>query len=72
MRRLGVVLVLAVVACRQEPSFDERYEQADREIREKAAAIDAELEDAGASAAATQAAPPASSPKPGSDAPGAD
>ena len=43
MRWFGIFFVLSLLACRQEPSFDERYEQADKQIREKAASIDAEL-----------------------------
>ena len=43
MRWFLVLSVLTLLACSQEPSFDERYEKADKEIREKAASIDAEL-----------------------------
>jgi hypothetical protein len=43
MRRSGPILCLALLGCSAEKSFDERYEQADKAIREKAAAIDAEL-----------------------------
>ncbi|MCB2060178.1 MAG: hypothetical protein R3E09_08185 [Novosphingobium sp.] len=43
MRWYGVILCLAFLGCSQEPSFDERYEQADKAVRGKADAIDAEL-----------------------------
>lgn len=43
MSRPGLILCLALLGCSGEKSFDERYEQADKSIREKAAAIDAEL-----------------------------
>lgn len=43
MRRAILLVALALLGCGREPSFDERYEQAEQAIREKAAAIDAEL-----------------------------
>jgi hypothetical protein len=44
MRGLAVLALLALAACKAEPSFDERYEKAHKQIRAKAAEIDRELE----------------------------
>jgi len=38
---------LALQSCSSEPDFDERFEQSESELREKAEAIDAELEKRG-------------------------
>ena len=43
MRRGPVIAFLALCACEQEPSFDERFEKADAETRQLAREIDAEL-----------------------------
>ena len=47
MRALGLLVFLLVTACRSEPDFEERYDEANQEIRAKADAIDAELEQRG-------------------------
>ena len=48
MRRGGVILTLLALVtaagCKDEPSFDERYEAAEKRLEKKAAAIDRELE----------------------------
>lgn len=49
MRGAIILVVLAVAACRQEPSFDERYESAQQSIAQKAEELDAEFRE-GASA----------------------
>ena len=51
MRWSGAILCLALLGCSREQSFDERYDEADKAIREKAAAIDAELAEPDAAAA---------------------
>ena len=38
--------VLALAACKQEPSFDERYDATSKQIGEKAERLDDELENA--------------------------
>ncbi|MCP9221566.1 hypothetical protein MKP08_02230 [Erythrobacter sp. LQ02-29] len=46
MRPLALLLPVACVAvsaCHSEPTFDERYEKAEKNIRSTAGAIDAEL-----------------------------
>jgi hypothetical protein len=47
MRGLVVLAALVMGACKDEPSFDQRYEQAERHIRTKAAEIDRELHEDG-------------------------
>jgi len=44
MRVAGLLALLLVTACHDEPDFDERYDKASRDIRAKADAIDAQLE----------------------------
>jgi hypothetical protein len=44
MRLTAVLALLLITACRGEPDFDERYDQASEEITAKADAIDAELQ----------------------------
>lgn len=44
MRLACVPALLLLAACSGEPDFDERYKQADEEIRARADAIDAQLE----------------------------
>ena len=51
MRRLAILLPLALSACEREKSFDERYEIAQDEIESKAKELDREL-------------PPSTSPNP--------
>ena len=43
MRRLAILLPLALSACEREKSFDERYEIAQDEIESKAKELDREL-----------------------------
>ena len=43
MRRSGMIMCLALLGCSQQPTFDERYEEAEKAIRDKAAAIDEEI-----------------------------
>ena len=42
MRRLALVALVALAACKAEPSFDERYEQAETRIKDKARELDAQ------------------------------
>jgi len=44
MKRLSIIALLLLFACKAEPDFDERYEAAEKKIRETADEIDAELE----------------------------
>ncbi len=64
MRRCAPLLALALVltGCGREPSFDERYEKAEKAIREKAQAIDDELAARNARQARRPAEPAASAP----------
>ncbi len=39
----GLLLLLALTACQREPSFDERYADAEARIRDTSASIDAQL-----------------------------
>ena len=41
--RLTLVAVLSMAACREEPDFDQRFDAAQQEIRERAEAIDRDL-----------------------------
>lgn len=43
MRRLAILLPLVLSACEREKSFDERYEIAQDEIKNKAKELDQEL-----------------------------
>lgn len=44
MRALVLMIgAMLLFGCNREPSFDERYDKAEKTIREKAAEIDAEL-----------------------------
>lgn len=44
MRKAFACVIALLAACDSEPDFDERYERTEREIRVKAAEIDAGLE----------------------------
>lgn len=44
MRDLAIFFFLGLSACRNEPSFDERYEIAREKIKDKAGEIDQELD----------------------------
>jgi uncharacterized lipoprotein len=44
MRVLAVLALAMLAACHSEPSFDERYNAAEKQIRDTASEIDAELE----------------------------
>ncbi|MBL0915244.1 MAG: hypothetical protein IBJ13_06945 [Sphingopyxis sp.] len=43
MRRAAILLPLLLAACHQEPSFDERYDKAAKEIDTRAKAMDADI-----------------------------
>lgn len=43
MRWSSVILCLVLLGCSREPTFDERYGEAEKAIRDKAAAIDEEV-----------------------------
>ena len=43
MRRAGLALPLLLLACESDPTFDERYEETQTRIEEKAQDLDAEL-----------------------------
>ena len=43
MRGVILLALLAVAGCSEEPSFDERYDSAEKQIRTKAAQIDRDL-----------------------------
>ena len=43
MRGLIAIALLLVAGCGREPSFDERYATAEKDIRDKAATMDAEM-----------------------------
>ena len=43
MRHLAAAALLLCAACREEPDFDQRYQEAQEKISTKARAIDAEL-----------------------------
>ena len=45
MRYLLILLpLLAITACKEEPSFDERYQETSQQIGDKAEELDQELE----------------------------
>ncbi len=46
MRACALLFLLALAACNSEPSFDERYETAEQEIRQKAAELNEDLSEA--------------------------
>jgi len=43
MRAVALILALLLAGCSSEPSFDERYSTAEKDIREKAAEMDKEM-----------------------------
>ena len=45
MELAAASLVLTCAACSSEPDFDERYEEAETQIRSKSSEIEAELRD---------------------------
>lgn len=57
MRRIAILLPLAVAACDKEPSFDDRYARAANEIQARANAMDDDIasSDAAANAAGADA-----------------
>jgi len=56
--RLAALAILALLgACKQEPTFEERYDAAAMHIRETAKEIDAEIESTGAPTTAASQAP---------------
>lgn len=52
MRVVIPALALALCACSSEPSFDERYSEAENEIEERARELDEQLQNADANVAA--------------------
>ncbi|KTE21755.1 hypothetical protein ATE67_03605 [Sphingopyxis sp. H050] len=65
MRRAAILLPLLLAACHQEPSFDERYDKAAKEIDARAKAMDADIaesEKAAQAAGLPEAAKPATAP----------
>ncbi len=48
-------VLLALAGCKQEPSFDERFDAAQKKLEAKTKAIDAELSVAASEGAAAQA-----------------
>ncbi len=63
MRACALLVMLALAACDREPSFDERYEAAEHEIRTKASELNEDLSEAPESSVpadrASELAPPA-------------
>ena len=45
MRKAGILALglLSLSACRREPDFDERYQEADAKVRDMAGQIDAQI-----------------------------
>ena len=43
MRGMAILIVLGLAACKNEPTFDKRYETAQERIEDKAKEIDQEL-----------------------------
>ena len=54
MRRLVILLPLLLTACHDEPSFDERYDKAAKEIEARTKTMDADIADAEKAAAVTE------------------
>lgn len=52
MRIAVLALVVALCACSREPSFDERYSEAENEIEERARELDEQLREADSNGAA--------------------
>lgn len=48
MRLAALAILVALSACKREPTFDERYDAAAKQINETAKEIDAEIERTGA------------------------
>lgn len=71
MRVVPLMAVVCLASCNSEPSFDERFEEAEKSIREKAAEIDAELDKRKAGADAKGSSGPEKATEP-DDAPGTD
>ncbi|MBN8842606.1 MAG: hypothetical protein J0H88_05085 [Sphingomonadales bacterium] len=46
MRRLALLLPLILAACDKDPSFDDRYDKAAKEIEARAKAMDADIGEA--------------------------
>lgn len=43
MRLAALMIIVLLAACKREPTFDERYDTAEKQIRDTAKEIDAEL-----------------------------
>ena len=57
MRALVLLPMLLLAACHDEPSFDERYDKAAKEVEARAKRMDADIAEADKAAAATNEAP---------------
>lgn len=66
MRVLGGLAAVCLASCNSEPSFDERFEKAEKSIHEKAAEIDAELDKKKAAAEAKGTGEPGTATEPDS------
>ena len=59
MRALAVLPLLLLAACHAEPSFDERYDKAAKEVEARAKRMDADIAEADKAAAANDETPQA-------------
>lgn len=57
MRRPAAIVLLLFAAACHKPSFDERYEKAEKAVRDKAAAIDRDLQAQASESASAPASP---------------
>ena len=62
MRRLALLLPLFLAACHEEPSFDERYGKAAKEIEARAKAMDADIAESAAASDLPEPEKPANPP----------
>ncbi len=59
MRALALLPLLLLAACHDEPSFDERYDKAAKEVEARAKRMDADIAEADRAAAASDETPQA-------------
>lgn len=64
MRRLVILLPLLLTACHDEPSFDERYDKAAKDIETRAKAMDADIAESEKAEAASDLPTPAKASSP--------
>lgn len=64
MRRLMLLLPLLLAACHDEPSFDERYDKAAKDIELRAKVMDADIAESEKAAAASDLPAPAKASNP--------